>query len=136
MNLQMTLSIVGASLLLASGLTACDRPNPAETAGRKIDRAADSAGKRVGDAADKLGEEGARAGVAIADAEITTRVKGAILAEPGLRSLQISVDTVAGVVVLTGSVDSRWASERAGELAAVVAGVRKVENRLQLKPAR
>ncbi len=37
--------------------------------------------------------KGEKASVAIDDAEITTKAKAAIFAEPGLKSLQISVDT-------------------------------------------
>jgi hyperosmotically inducible protein len=44
--------------------------------------------------------------VTIDDAEITTKVKAGILAEPGFKSLQICLDTIKGVVTLSGSVDS------------------------------
>jgi len=139
MNVHETFTLLGMSLLLAVG-TGCDKPRTAETAGQRIDRAADETGKKMGAAADrvadKLGEEGTKVGVAIDDTEITTKVKAAILAEHGLKTLQISVDTVHGVVTLTGSVDSRTSSHRARELAGAVAGVKKVENRLVVKSAR
>jgi hyperosmotically inducible periplasmic protein len=126
--------LIGISMLFVVGLTACNKPGPAETAGKKIDQTADEAGKKIGEAVDKvgdkLGEQGTKAGVAIDDTEITTKVKAAIFAEPGLKTLQISVDTVKGVVTLSGSVDSLPSSNRAKELAGVVAGVNKVENRL------
>ncbi len=126
------------SILLAVGLVACDKPGPAETAGKKIDQTADVAGQKIGEAADKvgvkLGEQSVRAGVAIDDAEITAKVKAAIFAEPGLKTLQISVDTVNGVVTLSGSVDSQPSSDMAKSLAGAVAGVNGVENRLVLKP--
>ena len=80
-----------------------------------------------------MGEQSAKAGVAIDDTEITTKVKAAIFAEPGLKTLQISVDTVKGVVTLSGSVDSQASSNRTKELASAVAGVRDVENRLVVK---
>lgn len=126
--------LLGLSMLVVGGLAACDKPGPAETAGKKIDQTADAAGKKVGEAADKvgdkLGEQGLRAGVAIEDTEITAKVKASIFAEPGLRTLQISVDTIKGVVTLTGSVDVPSSSDKAGKLAAAVAGVRNVENKL------
>jgi len=126
--------LLGLSMLVVGGLAACDKPGPAETAGKKIDQTADAAGKKVGEAADKvgdkLGEQGLKAGVAIEDTEITAKVKGSIFAEPGLRTLQISVDTVKGVVTLTGSVDTPPSSDKAGKLAAAVAGVNAVDNKL------
>jgi len=134
--------LTGITILLAAGLVACDKPGPAETAGKKIDQAIENAGEKVGAATEmageKLGEQvaktGANLGGAIDDAEITTRVKAAIFSEPGLKTLQISVDTVNGVVTISGSVDSQSKSDMAKALAAAVDGVTKVENRLELKP--
>jgi len=141
--------LIGISMLLVVGLSACDKPGPAETAGKKIDQTIDAASKKIGEATDKaaekldeqsekagkkMGEATDKAGVAINDAEITTKVKAAIFAEPGLKTLQISVDTVKGVVTLSGSVDSQASSDMAKALAGAVAGVKEVENRLVLKP--
>jgi len=129
-----TFKLVGLSMLVALGIAACDKPGPAETAGKKIDQTASDAGKKIGEAADKVGEkmseESAKTGVAIDDTEITAKVKAAIFAEPGLKTLQISVDTVKGVVTLTGSVDSQANSDRANGLAGAVSGVKSVNNQL------
>jgi hyperosmotically inducible protein len=142
--------LIGISMLLVAGLAACDKPGPgpAETAGRKLDQAADTvgekiggavdrAGEKIGDAVDKVGEKldakSEKAGVAIEDAEITAKIKAAIFAEPGLKTLQISVDTIKGEVTLSGSVDSLSSRDRVKALAAAVAGVRTVTNRLVLK---
>lgn len=145
MKLLETSKLLGISILLVAGLSACDKPGPAETAGKKIDQTAEAAGKKIehtaeaagrkiNEATDKVGEEigkqGAKTGVAIDDAEITAKVKAAIFAEPGLKTLQISVDTIKGAVTLTGSVDSQMSSDRAKELAGAVAGVHLVDNRL------
>ncbi len=138
MNSLKPYKLVIASLLLAIGLAACDKPGPAETAGKQIDQTADAAGQKLGEVADKvgekMGEQSQKAGVAIDDATITAKVKAAIFAEPGLKTLQISVDTVKGVVGLSGSVDSQQSSDMAKGLAAAVAGVKEVDNRLVLKP--
>lgn len=58
-----------------------------------------------------MGEKSNKAGVAIDDAAVTARVKAAIFTAPGLDTLQISVDTVKGVVRLSGLVDSRAQSD-------------------------
>jgi len=137
MKVSENFKLIGISMLLVAGLAACNKPGPAETAGKKIDQTAETAGNKIGEAADKVGEkmsaEGEKAGVAIDDAEITAKVKAAIFAEPGLKTLQISVDTVNGVVTLSGSVDSLPNSDRAKALAGAVAGVKEVENKLVLK---
>ncbi|OGT12267.1 MAG: transporter, partial [Gallionellales bacterium RIFCSPHIGHO2_02_FULL_57_16] len=114
------LKLIGISSLLVVGLSACEKPGPAETAGKKIDQTVEEAGKKMGEATDKvavkMAERSEKAGVVIDDAEITAKVKAAIFAEPGLKTLQISVDTVNGVVALTGSVDSQANSDRAEAL--------------------
>lgn len=134
MNAANHFKLIGISLLLAIGLSACDKPGPAETAGRKIDQTADEAGRKINEAADKIGdkigEQGLKTTVAMNDSEITAKVKAAIFAEPGLKTLQISVETLEGVVTLTGSVDSPQNADRAGGLAGAVGGVNRVENRL------
>jgi osmotically-inducible protein OsmY len=91
--------------------------------GQKISSTADKVG-------DKMSQQGEKAGVAIADSEITAKVKAAIFAEPGLKTLQISVDTVKGVVTLSGSVTSKSSSATAVSLARAVSGVNGVNNRL------
>jgi hyperosmotically inducible protein len=126
MKVPGSLKLIGISMLVVVGLAACDKPGPAETAGKKLDQAADTVG-------DKLGAQSAKAGVAIDDTEITTKVKAAIFAEPGLKTLQISVATVKGLVTLSGSVDSLQNSRRAKELASAVQGVNEVDNRLVVK---
>lgn len=137
MKVAKNFKLIGVTTLLIAGLAACDKPGPAETAGKKIDQTANKVGEKMGEAADKVGDQlgaqSAKAGVAIDDTEITTKVKAAIFAEPGLKTLQISVDTVKGIVTISGSVDSQSVSNRAKELASAVAGVNDVENRLVVK---
>ena len=137
MKILENFKFIGISMLLAAGLAACNKPGPAETAGEKIDQAAEEAGKKMGEAADKVGEkldsQSEKAGVAIEDAEITAKAKAAIFAEPGLKSLQISVNTVKGVVTLSGSVDSISNSDKAKEVASAIAGVKEVDNQLMIK---
>ncbi|MES2356187.1 MAG: BON domain-containing protein [Pseudomonadota bacterium] len=129
--------IIGAAVAvgITLGLSACDKPHPAEDAGRSIDQAAEKTAENVNKATTSAGNQGEKAGEAFDDTAITTKVKAAILAEPGLRTLQIGVETVKGAVTLTGSVDVPKNSERAKEIAASVAGVREVNNRLLPKTA-
>lgn len=138
--------IVAVSIPLAASFNACDNNRPAESAGRKIDEASAKAGEKLNQASErldqkldqaavKLGEKGEKTGEAIEDAAITSRVKAAIFAEPGLKTLQINVETVQGIVTLSGSVDTQLYSDRAREIAGAVAGVKGVENRLIVKSA-
>jgi osmotically-inducible protein OsmY len=60
-------------------------------------------------------------------------VKSAILGEPSLKTLQISVKTFKDTVQLSGFVDSSASKRRAGEVAAGVPGVSDVQNDLIVK---
>ncbi len=51
------LILIGISLLFAAGLTACEKPGPAETAGKKIDQKVDQAGKKIDDSAGAVDEK-------------------------------------------------------------------------------
>jgi osmotically-inducible protein OsmY len=67
------------------------------------------------------------------DSAITTKVKSAILAEPGLKSAEINVETFKGVVQLSGFVNSREDINSAVRVASAVKGVKSVNNDMQLK---
>ena len=121
------------TITFASVLVACDRPNSAEQAGKKIDQAAEKVGDKLDEASKKLGEQAAITGAAFEDAAITTQIKTAFLSEPNLKVLQITVDTVGGVVTLAGLVDTQTNSDKAKQVAGAVAGVKLVENRLIIK---
>ena len=67
------------------------------------------------------------------DSWITTKVKAAILNEPGLKSSEINVETFKGTVQLSGFVKSWDEKNRAGDLARHVKGVQSVKNDIRLK---
>lgn len=71
--------------------------------------------------------------VAADDTTITAKVKAAILAEPGLKSLQIDVDTRDATVTLTGNVDSDAMRDRAKQIAMNTEGVKNVVDNLSVK---
>jgi osmotically-inducible protein OsmY len=64
---------------------------------------------------------------------ITTKVKSAILGEPGLKVSEINVETFKGVVQLSGFVSSRSDIDSAIRLAHNIDGVKAVKNSMQLK---
>ena len=67
------------------------------------------------------------------DTAITTQIKAAMLAEKGVPSTAISVETYEGRVQLSGFVDSEAVKKKAGTLAARVSGVKHVQNNLAVK---
>lgn len=67
------------------------------------------------------------------DSVITSKVKAAILNEPGLSSAEINVETFKGVVQLSGFVKSKADITKAVEVAHGVGGVKSVKNDMRLK---
>src|SRR5271169_1208973 len=125
-NMSMKLTVLVAALAAAALTTAgCEQ------------RSADNVGRSVGQATEKMQTQTSQAADKVAtvadDTAITAKVKAAILAEPGLKSLQINVDTKDATVTLTGSVDSDMLRDRAKQIAMATEGVRDVVDNLSVK---
>ena len=73
------------------------------------------------------------AGQYVDDSVITTKVKSAILGEPGLKVSEINVETFKGIVQLSGFVSTRSDIDSATRLARNVDGVKSVRNDMHLK---
>jgi osmotically-inducible protein OsmY len=69
----------------------------------------------------------------IDDATLTAKVKTALYKSKDASGTAINVDTFKGTVQLSGFVDSESEKQRAGEIAAAIDGVKKVENNLSVK---
>jgi hyperosmotically inducible periplasmic protein len=69
-----------------------------------------------------------------AGATLTTKVKSALAADAGLRTMtDINVDSTDGVVTLKGKVTSADMKKKAGEVAKKVDGVKSVKNELRVE---
>lgn len=122
--------VVALVMMLAVGLTACGKQQTGESVGNGIDQAANSAGKSIAQATQNLDDQTAKAGAMVEDMAITTKIKNAIMAEPGLKVLNIHVDTLNGAVILTGIVRSKDRSDLAKKIASSVPEVKSVDNQL------
>jgi osmotically-inducible protein OsmY len=72
-------------------------------------------------------------GAYLDDSAITAKVKSAILQDPALKVMQISVTTHKNVVQLSGFVDTYQMKTRAGTVANDTSGVESVRNDLVVK---
>jgi hyperosmotically inducible periplasmic protein len=73
-------------------------------------------------------------GVAVDDAWITSKVKSSLLSDNLVSGTDVSVETYQGRVMLSGFVDAENQMDRAVEIAKSVEGVKKVVNKMELKP--
>ncbi|HOE16483.1 MAG TPA: BON domain-containing protein [Syntrophorhabdaceae bacterium] len=69
----------------------------------------------------------------IDDSVITTKVKALLAADDFVKSFQIGVETHKGIVQLSGFVNSKSASDKAGQITRSVKGVTSVKNDLIVK---
>jgi osmotically-inducible protein OsmY len=68
------------------------------------------------------------------DSTITGSVKGAFAGDSGVPGTAISVETMKGMVLLSGFVKTQAEKDRAGALAAGVKGVTSVKNDIVVRP--
>lgn len=134
MKIDNRFKAVFASMMIVSGLTACDKPGTAETAAKKIDQVTENVSNAVSNSADQAGTTIAQqtkvVGQAMSDTEITAKIKSILLNEPGLKSLKITVETIKGIVTLSGTVNNQENSDKAVKLAESVDDVKSVKNTL------
>jgi hypothetical protein len=132
MNSLTKSTLVAASLLCLASVAGCGERS-AETAGRKIDQTTEKAENKMNNAQAQLKEGADKAEATVSDAALTAKIKGALIGEPGVKAMQINVDTSNGKVILSGTVSSPQEAEKAQQIAQQVEGVQSVENHLVVK---
>jgi hyperosmotically inducible periplasmic protein len=120
-ELCMAVAAAAAFLLLGG----CDRQEP-KSVGQKVDQSATKLANKTGEAATTVA-------MAADDTAITAKIKTALMAEPGLKSLDINVDTKDGMVTLSGNVGSGELHDRVKQIASTTVGVKGVIDNLMLK---
>ncbi len=78
-------------------------------------------------------DDGKTIGQNVDDSAVTAKVKTAFAKDPGVRAVDVKVDTHLGKVQLSGWADSAAEKARAEEIAKAVPGVKSVENKIELK---
>jgi hypothetical protein len=129
-HLNRTLGLVAAGALVL-GVAACDqkpRTDDTETFEKLVQNAGRDREPAAPPAADTMKSDAPR-GVG-ADAAVEARVKAALSAEPGLRTITVDVKSTDGVVTLYGTADSPANSHQAAMVALNVEGVRSVKNEM------
>jgi len=124
---MIAITALASSLLLVVG---CGQQGSGTgtTVGQKMDRAADKV-------ADTTANASAKVATATDDTAITAKVKAALIAEPGLKSTDINVDTKEATVTLSGTVASNELRDKAKQIASSTNGVKNVVDYLVVKSA-
>jgi osmotically-inducible protein OsmY len=124
---MIAITALASSLLLVAG---CGQQGTGTgaTVGQKVDRTADKVADSTANASSKVA-------TAADDTAITAKVKAALIAEPGLKSTDINVDTKEATVTLSGTVASNELRDRAKQIASSTSGVKNVVDNLVVKSA-
>lgn len=120
---------------LTLGLAACDRDPQAERPMKSFDNLVQNAGRDREAAPARAASAEAGMGVPqsggpATDLVLAARVKAALSADPGLRSVTVDVKSSDGVITLYGTADSAAKSHQAAMVALDVDGVRSVRNEM------
>jgi hyperosmotically inducible periplasmic protein len=122
---MIAMTALASSLLLVGG---CGQQGTGSTVGQKVDRTADKVADTTANASSKVA-------MAADDTAITAKVKAALIAEPGLKSTAIDVDTKDATVTLSGTVASNELRDKAKQIASSTNGVKNVVDNLVVKTA-
>jgi hyperosmotically inducible protein len=139
---------IAALLGASSALAACDRAGEGSANFAMFDAAARNRAQSVRTASDLYPSATPAAAhptataprydplsrEALSDTMIARRIKGAILADPGMAGADVSVDSDAGVVSLTGTVKSQEQAAIASAHAQHYDGVMRIDNHLSTLP--
>jgi hyperosmotically inducible protein len=104
------------------------------SASQSMHRAGESAENAASDTGQAVKHAYHGTATALSDTSITAKVKYALHENKVTHDAGIHVDTVAGVVTLTGTVPSAGISATAQQVAAATEGVKMVRNELTMSP--
>ena len=104
------------------------------SASQSMHRAGESAENAASDTGQAVKHAYHGTATAVSDTSITAKVKYALHENKVTHDAGIHVDTVAGVVTLTGTVPSAGISATAQQVAAATEGVKMVRNELTMSP--
>lgn len=131
-TLNLRLTVLG--VLIACTLAACNQPITTQQTSKKNSGSVERVGNLLYQTIENKRVQTMLTGNSVDDAAMTSKVRSAISVELGLQVLEIQVETVDQMVMLTGTIDSQASRDRASQIASAVAGVKMVENRLKVKP--
>ena len=107
-----------------------ERTGEIGTTGRE---AAETAREATADLGDRAATAAGQARNAVEDGALTAKIKSKMALDDTVEALEIDIDTVNGVVTLTGTVDTDAQEKRAIQLARETNGVTRVVDRLEVR---
>jgi osmotically-inducible protein OsmY len=104
-----------------------------QTVGEKAEAASKKFGDRVENVGKEIGDKASNIGESIDDASITALVKATLLYHRSTSAIKTKVETVDGVVTLTGTAKNASEKELASKFVQDVSGVKSVVNKMNVE---
>jgi osmotically-inducible protein OsmY len=117
-----------------SAIADARRADPTPTMAERTAAAGDTMKDKAITTGDSTRSAANTAGDVMSDTVITTKVKADLAADPAVKAMDVHVETIKGVVMLSGFVPSKTEAEKAVQLARGVKGVSDVKSSIQIKP--
>jgi hyperosmotically inducible periplasmic protein len=133
MKTKFSLKFIAPAVLL--GLAMAMPAFAQETAGEAMHSAGDNLKQAGSDTAAAAEDAYHGTKIEVKDTTISAKVKRAMHDDQMVSGSEIHVSTNAGVVTLKGQVSSREAAAHAGDVAARIEGVKRVDNQLMVSSA-
>ena len=130
MRTRTSLLVLAVAALAIAG---CERQGTSSSTSQKLDQSTPKSADATSSSGATASESSSNMSAAAGDTAITAKVKAALIAEPGLKSMDINVETKDGTVTLTGSVDNAQLREKAKQVASSTSGVKGVIDNLNIK---
>ncbi len=124
------IKLLSLAMILAFGVSACDKPVSAEKTGAEVGQEVDKASDKIDAASEKLNIETTKTRLALEDSTMTAMIETKFSDEPDLKSSDISVNTFDSVVTLTGTLSSQDLSDEAQGIAQNTRAVKNVNNKI------
>jgi len=106
---------------------------PTKTVGEKAEDVSKKIGDKVEDVGKKIGNAASEIGESIDDASITALVKATLLYHRSTSAIKTKVETIDGVVTLTGTAKNASEKELASKFVQDVSGVKSVVNKMNIE---
>lgn len=131
-TLNLRLTVLG--VLIACTLAACNQPITTQQTSKKNSGSVERVGNLLYQTIENKRVQTMLTGDLVGDAAMTSQIRSAISEQLGLQVMEINIETVDQIVMLTGTIGSQASRDKASQIASAVAGVKMVENRLKVKP--
>ncbi len=114
-------------------LTSCRQEGSVEKTREQVEKTVEQVKNHIEKSGNAISDKGETTAATLDDLAITARIKGELSSDPLLKTAQLEVTTIGGVVKLSGFVNSQHSIDRVQDIAGGIKGVKSMESSLLIK---